>query len=265
MVFLEPLIAIAWENRFERATAPGADEWNRYTSSRASPPEAAAAVWARSLLATLGKTLDLEPSREPLRRLLDVHLHAEQIRQLIVLRARTLTYPALHRLADHANAAGAQLWLVVHRERPPGPVAQLLQALPHETASCRRCPSTRPSSPRQTARRIRRWARAWSSRTSAPSTTSSTPRRGAACGARSRAASRVATTPPFHYAWDQAHDWTTRCLDDHAEWTYQVARVGDTAVVARAAALAARIPDPQSPRWPGRTSPCSPAARTTSA
>jgi hypothetical protein len=98
-------------------------------------PGGGASGLAHSLLAALGKTLDLEPCREPLWRLVDVHLHAEQIRQLIVLRAHTLTYPALHRLAAHADAAGAQLWLVVHQERPPGPVAQLLEALPHETAS----------------------------------------------------------------------------------------------------------------------------------
>jgi len=97
-------------------------------------PGGGASGLARSLLAALGKTLDLEPGREPLWRLVDVHLHAEQIRQLIVLRAHTLTYPALHRLAAHADAAGAQLWLVVHQERPPGSVAQLLEALPHETA-----------------------------------------------------------------------------------------------------------------------------------
>jgi hypothetical protein len=53
---------------------------------------------------------------------------------LIVLRAHTLTYPASRRVADHAQTAGAQLWLVVHQERPPTAVAQLLEAVPHEVA-----------------------------------------------------------------------------------------------------------------------------------
>lgn len=90
---------------------------------------------ARSLLAALGKTVDDDAQREPLWRLVDVHLRAERIRDLVVIRAHTLTYPALRRLADHAHDAGAQLWLVVHQERAPAPVAQLLEALPHQTAS----------------------------------------------------------------------------------------------------------------------------------
>jgi hypothetical protein len=98
-------------------------------------PGGGSAGLAHALLAALGKTLDPESCRDPLWCLVDVHLRAECVRNLIVLRAHKLTYPALRRLADHAHAAGVQLWLVVHRERPPAPVAQLLEAFPHETAS----------------------------------------------------------------------------------------------------------------------------------
>jgi hypothetical protein len=56
-----------------------------------------------------------------------VHLRAERIRDLVVVLAQTLTYPALRRVADHANSADAHLWLVVHQERPPPPIAQLLE------------------------------------------------------------------------------------------------------------------------------------------
>jgi hypothetical protein len=63
-----------------------------------------------------------------------VHLRAERVRHLVVLRAHTLTYVALRKVADHAHDVGARLWLVVHRERPPAAVAQLLEGLPHETA-----------------------------------------------------------------------------------------------------------------------------------
>jgi hypothetical protein len=200
-------------------------------------PGGGAGGLARSLLATLGKTLDQEPCRAPLWRLVDVHLRAEQIRQLIVLRAHTLTYPALHRLAAHAHAAGAQLWLVVHQERPPGPVAQLLEALPHETASLQALLEHGPALAEADSdedlplgkglefpylsavhdvfnpvpgRRVR-----------------TTLTRGLLRGERAT----------VYDAWGQAHDWTTRWLNDHAEWTYPeaadaifaLARRGDTA------------------------------------
>jgi hypothetical protein len=50
---------------------------------------------ARSLLAALGKDPDLGPRRDGLWRLVDVHLRAERTRELIVLRAQTLTYSPL--------------------------------------------------------------------------------------------------------------------------------------------------------------------------
>lgn len=84
---------------------------------------------ARRLLAALGKSVELQPRREPLWRLVDVHLRAERVRDLIVVRAHTLTYPALRRLADHADHAGAQLWLV----RPSRPPARPDHAAPRSS------------------------------------------------------------------------------------------------------------------------------------
>jgi hypothetical protein len=76
---------------------------------------------ARSVLAALGKDPDLGPRRDPLWRLVDVHLRAERTRELIVLRAHTLTYAPLRRLADITDSAEIHLWLVVHAERVPRP------------------------------------------------------------------------------------------------------------------------------------------------
>ena len=50
-----------------------------------------------------------------------------------MLRAHTLTYAALRRLADITDVADIHLWLVVHAERLPSPLAQLLEGLPHDT------------------------------------------------------------------------------------------------------------------------------------
>jgi hypothetical protein len=90
---------------------------------------------ARSLLAALGKDLDPGPRRDPLWRLAELHLRGEHVHDLILLRAHTLGYPALRSLADHTLPAGVQLWLVVHQERAPAPVAQLLEGVPHDTAA----------------------------------------------------------------------------------------------------------------------------------
>ena len=78
------------------------------------PPTGATSGLARSVLAALGKDPDLGPRRDPLWRLVDVHLRAERTRQLVVLRAHTLTYAPLRRLADITDAADIHLWLVVH-------------------------------------------------------------------------------------------------------------------------------------------------------
>ena len=71
---------------------------------------------ARSVLAAMGKNPDLGPRRDPLWRLVDVHLRAERTRDLVVLRAHTLTYAPLRRLADITDAAEIHLWLVVHAD-----------------------------------------------------------------------------------------------------------------------------------------------------
>jgi hypothetical protein len=195
------------------------------------------AALAYGLLAALGKTLDLEPPRDPLWRLIDVHLRAERVQHLIVLRAHTLTYVALRRIADHALDAGTRLWLVVHQERPPAAVAQLLEGIPRETTALTALLALAPELvdddggselplgaglefpyltpihdpfeplPR---RRVRTTLMRGLSR-----------------------AERVAV----YDAWDQAHDWTTRWLDGRAESIDQEAadvvlalgRRGDTA------------------------------------
>jgi hypothetical protein len=98
-------------------------------------PGGGTAGLARSLLAALGKELEPGPPRDPLWQLVDLHLQAERVHDLILLRAHTLAYPALRHLADHTQDAGAHLWLVVHQERAPAPVAQLLEGVPHDTAT----------------------------------------------------------------------------------------------------------------------------------
>ena len=135
-------------------------------------PGGGCAGLAYGLLAALGKTLDFEPPRDPLWRLVDVHLQAEGVRHLVVLRAHTLTYLALRRVADHAHDVGARLWLVVHQERPPaGRSAACLRASRMSSRRCRRCSRSRPSSPTTTAAWTWRPAPGWSSRVSAPSMT----------------------------------------------------------------------------------------------
>jgi hypothetical protein len=54
-------------------------------------PGGGSAALAYGLLVALGKTLDLEPPRDPLWCVIDVHLRAECVRHLVVLRAHTLT------------------------------------------------------------------------------------------------------------------------------------------------------------------------------
>lgn len=102
-------------------------------------PAGGTAGLARSLIAALGKNADREvhlgSHRVHLWDLVDAHLAGEGVQHLILLRAHTLPFDALRCLSDHAAAAGAHLWLVVHRERPPLAVVQLLEALPHTAAS----------------------------------------------------------------------------------------------------------------------------------
>ena len=189
---------------------------------------------ARSVLTALGKDPDLGPRREPLWRLVDVHLRAERARQLILLRAHTLTYAPLRRLADVADAAEIHLWLVIHTERLPGPVAQLLEGLAHNTSDLEALLQRAPAFPDEHdsadlpvgagpdfpyldeigARAEHRRPRS--------AITASLPR-----------ADRVAV----HDVWDHAHAWMTRWLAEHPDATYQqcadavylLARHGDSA------------------------------------
>lgn len=69
-------------------------------------PGGGTAGLARSVLGALGKDLDVGPICDPLWRLVQIHLGAERVRELILLRAHTLTYPALRRLADHTSDVG---------------------------------------------------------------------------------------------------------------------------------------------------------------
>jgi hypothetical protein len=166
-----------------------------------------------------------------------VHLRAERVGHLVVLRARTLTYLALRKVADHAHDVGARLWLVVHRQRPPEAVAQLMEGLPHETAPLRDLLALTPEladddgdpelplgagleSPYLAAihdlfkplprRRVRTTL--------------------------TRGLSRAGRAAVYD-TWDHARDWTTRWLHDRAELIDQeaadailaLARRGDTA------------------------------------
>ena len=200
-------------------------------------PGGGSAALAYGLLAALGKTLDFEPPRDPLWRLVDVHLRGERVRHLIVLRAHTLTYLSLRRVADHAHDVGARLWLVVHRERPPAAVAQLLEGVPHETAPLPDLLALRP----ELADDDRQSDLPPSAGLEYPYLATihdvfePLPRR-RVLSTLARDLSR-ADRGAIYNTWEQAHDWTTRWLGDRAEWSDQdaadailsLARRGDTA------------------------------------
>ena len=182
-------------------------------------PGGGSAGLARSLLAALGKDLDVGPRRDPLWRLVDVHLRAERVRELILLRAHTLTYPALRRLADLADAADVRLSLVVHHERAPAPVAQLLESLPHTTTGLQALLEHMPDLADS------------STDASLPlgagldfpyldqidSDFEPVPRRRART-ALARGLSRRDRDAVYD-AWDQAHAWTAGWLDGHGDST----------------------------------------------
>lgn len=200
-------------------------------------PGGGSAALAYGLLAALGKTLDSDPPRDPLWRLVDVHLRAERVRHLIVLRAHTLTYLSLRRVADHAHDVGARLWLVVHRERPPAAVAQLLEAVPHETAPLPDLLALRP----ELADDDRQSDLPLGAGLDYPYLASIhdvfepvTRRRVRSTLARDLPrADRAAV----YDTWDQAREWITRWLSDRGEWfdedaadaIFGLARRGDTA------------------------------------
>ena len=83
---------------------------------------------AHHLLDALGKTTS---DRRGAWKRAQLLLQAEQTRELILLRAHLLTYPALRRLADVAEQTSTRLWLICARERPTGPILQLLERRPH--------------------------------------------------------------------------------------------------------------------------------------
>lgn len=87
---------------------------------------------AHHLLEALGKSTSDRPGAWKRAQLL---LQAEQTRELILLRAHLLSYPALRRLADVAEQTSTRLWLICARERPTGPILQLLERRPHTTSA----------------------------------------------------------------------------------------------------------------------------------
>ena len=97
-------------------------------------PTATSADLARYLLEALGKQA-ASLTRRQLWALVDCHLRAERVRELVVARAHTLTFPALRDLANHAHDAAGALWLLTAGERPSAAIFQLLEARPHNTAT----------------------------------------------------------------------------------------------------------------------------------
>jgi hypothetical protein len=172
---------------------------------------------ARCVLAALGKDPDLGHRRDPLWRLVDVHLRAERTRELIVLRANTLTYAALRRLADITDGAEIHLWLVVHAERMPGPVAQLLEGLPHNTSELDRLLEQTPGTADEEDDLDELPAGAGFE----------FPYLQAISGQDGRPRSAIARSLPRAQRaevlelWDQAHAWMTRWLDEHPDAPYQ--------------------------------------------
>jgi hypothetical protein len=199
-------------------------------------PGGGSAGLARSLLAALGKDLEVGPRRDPIWQLVDVHLRAERVHNLIVLRAHTLTYTALRRIAD-LTADHLHLWLVVHHERPPAAVAQLLEALPHETCRVDRLLEQTPDVPDPPdqqnlplgAGREFPYLEAGGG---ALAFERPRPPRTAIAHGLARAERTL-----VHEVWDRAHAWVAQRVAEHPRTTYQqcadalylLARHGDTA------------------------------------
>lgn len=154
-----------------------------------------------------------------------------------MLRAHTLSYPALRRIADLAHAVDVHLWLVVHRERPPAAVAQLLEALPHDTASLEDLLERAPDLPDLAGDEdlpLGAGAEFPYLETILPPLEPQRPRR-----ARTAIAHALprGERPLVHAVWDRAHAWAARWIDEHPKATYQqsadavylLARDGDTA------------------------------------
>jgi hypothetical protein len=200
-------------------------------------PGGGSAALAYGLLAALGKTLEFDPPRDPLWRLVNVHLRAERVRHLVLLRAHTLTFLALRKIADHAYDVGARLWLVVHRERPPAAIAQLLEAVPHETAPLPQLLALRPELADDDSQSDLPLGAGldYPYLAAIHDIFEPLPRRRVRT-TLTRELSR-ADRAAVYDTWDQAREWTTRWLDARAEWFDQdaadailaLARRGDTA------------------------------------
>jgi hypothetical protein len=95
------------------------------------PATAGAIELAHHLLSALGKTLG--PPDGAWRRA-QALLLAERIEHIVLLRAHLLTYPALRRLADTAQATATRLWLIAAGEIAGQPIRQLLEQRAHTTA-----------------------------------------------------------------------------------------------------------------------------------
>lgn len=98
-------------------------------------PTATRTGLAHHLLAALGKhpgdlTGDVSPWP-----LVECHLKAERVRDLVLARAQTLTYAGVRHVADLAHNTGIGLWLWSATERPTPALAQLLEARPHKQAT----------------------------------------------------------------------------------------------------------------------------------
>jgi hypothetical protein len=184
-------------------------------------PGGGSAALAYGLLAALGKTLDFEPPRDPLWRLVGLHLRAERVRHLVVLRAHTLTYLALRRVADHAHGVDARLWLVVHQERPPAAVAQLLEGVPHETAPLAALLALTPDLDDGDTELPAGAGLEFPYLSAIHDLFEPLPRRGVRT-TLTRGLSRPDRAAVYR-TWDQAHDWMARWLGDRAEWIDQEA------------------------------------------
>ena len=162
-----------------------------------------------------------------------MHLRAERTRELIVLRAHTLTYAALRRLADVTDSADIHLWLVVHAERLPGPVAQLLEGLPHDTGELARLLEQTPDLADEHDDVDELPAGAGLEFPYLHGIGGHDGRPRSAITASLSRGQRAAV----HDSWDEAHAWMTRWIDEHPETTYQqsadavylLARHGDSA------------------------------------
>jgi hypothetical protein len=150
-----------------------------------------------------------------------------------VLRAHTLTYAPLRRLADITDSAEIHLSLVVHAERLPGPVAQLLESLPHDKRELDRLLEQTPDLTDDGDGVDELPAGAG---LEFPYLHDIGGHDGRPRSAIARSLSRAQRAEVLDL-WDQAHAWMTRWIDEHPDAPYQqhadavyfLARHGDSA------------------------------------